>query len=114
MLTFRVDFNDQTDDGRLVALLRLASDGAHEPRVGDVAMLRDSEGNRCRGRVERIEGPLAYLAPSWDSWIDAEMFSRPTVGVESELRLGDLPIFPTAIGTAAHSSTARVMEPTPA
>jgi hypothetical protein len=85
MLTFRVDFNDRTDDGRLVALVRQASGSSREPRVGDAATLRDAEGNRCLGRVERIDGALAFIVPDWDSWVAVERLSHPTIGIEVEV-----------------------------
>lgn len=72
MLTFDVDFNDQTEDGQVVALVRLASGAPKAPRVADHAVLRDSDGNRCEGRVERIDGALAYVRPDWETWHTAE------------------------------------------
>lgn len=77
MLTFRVDFNDQTDDGQIVALLRLASSAKMPPRVGDRAALRDAEGNRAEGRVVRVDGALAYLQPAWETWSPAEDVVHP-------------------------------------
>lgn len=81
MLTFQVDFNDQTEDGQLIALLRLASNAAKSPHAGDRAALRDSEGNRCEGRVVRIDGALAYVAPDWETWSPAQDLLRRKVTV---------------------------------
>ena len=67
MLTFKVDFNDQTDDGRVVVLSRLAS-GLPASHVLGTRRSCESEGNRCRGRVERIDGALVYVLPDWDTW----------------------------------------------
>lgn len=110
MLTFRVDFNDQTENGRLVALIRHASNSAREPRVGDAAMLRDAEGNRCRGRVERVDGALAYIVPDWDTWVGVESLSRPTIGVDVDVELAPFPI-PPVLGTSMESETERETEP---
>ena len=66
--TLRVDFNDFDDDGRLAALLRRVL-GPSLPAEGDEVELRDGDGNSCRGRIERIEGPIAYVDLDWDTWV---------------------------------------------
>ncbi len=106
MLTLRVDFNDRTEDGRLVALVRLASGIPRPPRAGDAAALRDGEGNRAEGRVERIDGALAFVVPDWSTWIPVESLSRPTIGVESE---DDLEPFtaPSSLATSWKRHTER-------
>jgi hypothetical protein len=103
MLTFRVDFNDRTEDGRLVALVRQASGISREPRVGDNATLRDAEGNRLNGRVERIDGALAYIVPDWDSWLGAERLSRPTIGVDADIELGPSAVEPEFGASLSHT-----------
>jgi hypothetical protein len=78
MQTFRVDFNDQTEDGRIVALSRLAS-GPGEPRIGLRVTMRDGEGNSCSGRIAAISGALIEIQPNWDSWVPVEdLFRSPT------------------------------------
>ena len=63
MLTFQVDFNDQTDDRHVVALARLAS-GCTERPVPGMRCAPDSEGNRMRASVERVDRALVYVCPT--------------------------------------------------
>lgn len=66
--TLHADFNDFSEDGHLAALLRPVV-GHSLPGVGDEVELRDSDGNSCRGRIERIEGRIAYVLVDWNTWV---------------------------------------------
>jgi hypothetical protein len=66
-LTIDVDFNDVDLQGRLMATRRFAS-SLRKPDVGEWAFLVDDEGNRCWGRVERVDGLIVYLALDRSTW----------------------------------------------
>jgi hypothetical protein len=76
MQTFQVDFNDLTESDQIAALRRLASHPGKTPHVGEHVALRDSEGNRCRARIARIDDTLVYAVPDWDTWSPAEDLLR--------------------------------------
>lgn len=60
-----LDFSNTDDDGLLFARLARAT----VPLVEGMDLIAgDDEGHECRVRVARIDGPLAYLVPDWESW----------------------------------------------
>lgn len=65
-----VDFNNVADDGRLVKAAIHRAKGI--PMPGRWAILRDPEGNRCLGRIERIQGPIAFVAIDDATWVSGE------------------------------------------
>jgi hypothetical protein len=68
MIPLPVDFNDLDEQGRVLALCRLAPDTAE---VGAWAYLLDDEGNSCSGTIASIEGALIHVDADWDTWSPA-------------------------------------------
>lgn len=66
--TLHADFNDFMEDGRLAVLLRPVL-GHVLPEEGQEVELRDSDGNSCLGRIERIEDRVAYVLVDWETWV---------------------------------------------
>ena len=66
-MTLHVDFNEEDDSGRILALLNEAGSGL---RAGEFVVAEDSEGNRCKARVDEvsIERRLAFLTPIEGTW----------------------------------------------
>lgn len=63
-----LDFNSTDEDGFLFARTTRATVALEE---GMELIAIDEEGHECRVRVERIEGPIAYLVPDWRSWVES-------------------------------------------
>lgn len=60
-----VNFSHSDEDGLLFAGI----ENANAPLAKGMEVLAaDHEGHECLARVERIEEPLVYLAPDWDTW----------------------------------------------
>jgi hypothetical protein len=68
LTTLHADFNDFVEDGRLAVLLRPVL-GHALPIVGQTVELRDSDGNSSQGRIESIDGRVAYVLVDWDTWV---------------------------------------------
>lgn len=67
-----VDFNSITD-----GLLRaLQSDASAPLQVGEVIRLTDDEEHAAKGRVDRLEGDLAYISIDWDTWATVAQLAR--------------------------------------
>jgi hypothetical protein len=66
--TLRADFNEFDEGGHLVVLHRRVR-GLSLPEAGEEVELRDGDGNSCQGRIERVEGQVAYVRLEWDTWI---------------------------------------------
>jgi hypothetical protein len=66
--TLRADFNEFDEDGRLIVLLRRML-GPSSPEAGEEVELRDADGNSCRGRIEQVEGQVAYVHLDWETWV---------------------------------------------
>ena len=64
----RADFNEFDEDGRLVVLRRRVL-GPSLPETDEEVELRDADGNSCRGRIEQVEGQVAYVRLDWDTWV---------------------------------------------
>jgi hypothetical protein len=65
MIRLQVDFNDLDDDGRVLALRRIAPRAA---RDGERAYMLDDEGNRCWGTIAGGDGGLIYIDADWLTW----------------------------------------------
>jgi hypothetical protein len=60
-----LDFSNADEDGLLFARVARATAPLAE---GMTLLADDYEGHQCVVRVERVDGPIAYLAPDWDTW----------------------------------------------
>jgi hypothetical protein len=72
----RLDFNSSDTDGFLSAQTTQASDPAQE---GMKLVAVDAEGNSCRVEVVRVDGPIVYLRPEWETWEDAPVTTVRTM-----------------------------------
>ncbi len=86
MIPLPVDFNDLDEQGRVLALLRLAPDTAE---VGARAYLLDDEGNSCSGTITSIEGALIHVDADWNTWSPASAVEVKVVTV-CAFQLNDL------------------------
>jgi hypothetical protein len=84
VIVLSVDFNDLDEQGRVLALLRLAPGSAE---VGTRAYLIDDEGNSCSGTIARVEGALIHIDANWDTWSRAS---------DAEVKVITLPARPLA------------------
>jgi hypothetical protein len=64
-----VNFSHVDEDGLIFAGVEDATGPLNE---GIGLLATDYEGHECRGRIEKIEGRLAFLALDWDSWTVTE------------------------------------------
>jgi hypothetical protein len=72
MKQLTVDFN-AIHDGLVRAL---QSDASAPLEVGEVVQMTDDEEHAAQGRVERLEGNLAYLEIDWSTWATIAHLSR--------------------------------------
>jgi hypothetical protein len=77
MIRLRVDFNELDDDGRVLALARLAPRPLHER---ERVYMADDEGNRCWGRVACTEGALVHVDADWATWTKLQQPRREPQG----------------------------------
>jgi len=75
MFELFADFND-LEDGVVSGLQRYAR-GRRALRPPDHVLVRDGDGNRCWGNVQRVDGELVYVALDDSTWASAPF--RPTV-----------------------------------
>lgn len=67
-----VDFNNVASDGRLVKAALVHASGPLIPQVGEQVILKDGEGNRCLGWIERVLGPIAFVELDEATWVSGE------------------------------------------
>lgn len=93
MIPLPVDFNDLDEQGRVLALLRLAPATA-EVEVGARAYLLDDEGNSCSGTIASIEDALIHIDADWDTWSPASDVEAEVVTVPAEPLVQRPPLVP--------------------
>ena len=91
-MNFRADFNNVADDGRLVkvSLRHALKENPAPPRPGDSASLFDSEGNACRGTVERVQGKIIFVRLVDSTWTPGER-PRPVSSYASRCCISESP-----------------------
>jgi hypothetical protein len=72
----RLDFNSSNSDGLLYAQTTQATEPVQE---GMELVAVDAEGNSCTVEVVRVEGPIVYLRPEWETWEDAPVTTVQTM-----------------------------------
>jgi hypothetical protein len=72
----RLDFNSSNGDGLLYAQTTQATEPVQE---GMDLVAVDAEGNSCAVEVVRVDGPIVYVRPDWDTWEDAPMTTVQTM-----------------------------------
>src|SRR5437762_2347750 len=77
MFELFADFND-AEDGVVSGLQRYAL-GPRALRPPDHVLVRDGDGNRCWGNVQRVDGEVVYVALDDSTW--ASTPPRPTVTI---------------------------------
>jgi hypothetical protein len=70
-----LDFNSRDDEDRLrigpVAAERLEAD-LNGASAGEVVLIKDSDGNRCRGILLQLDSGEWAVQPDWSTWEDAD------------------------------------------
>lgn len=58
-MTFEVDFHMRDDEGRVIAFVDRSALGTTS--AGDVVLVEDDEGNRCKATVEEVSRPRSVV-----------------------------------------------------
>jgi hypothetical protein len=103
MIRLQVDFNSLDDEGRVLALKRLAP---RPPKVGMRAYLLDDEGNRCWGTIAAVQGGLIHVDADWRTWTTSRQRHIEPQGWVQSSAIGS-----SSIGSVATTVTAATRAP---